>query len=84
MSLPSKREVVAAAEREMAPGVSPRQAVLIGFSAAEGRRLDPFGLVDSATLYRAELLWRDGMRISEAVAAARTERPRWTTRDDRA
>jgi hypothetical protein len=74
---PSRAAVIAAARREVRDGISPEMAVLIGYSAAAGERLNPEAFDDSAILLRAERLLDDGMRLGEAITEARENLVTW-------
>ena len=75
--LVDREELRAAAHRHYRPGISKRQAIVLGFAELTGQPLDPDAFDDSAILLRAERLLLDGVRIGEALAVARTELATW-------
>lgn len=72
-----REELRAAAHRHYQPGISKRQAIVLGYAELTGQPLDPFGFDDAAILLRAERLVLDGVGLGQALAVARAESVTW-------
>lgn len=77
MRTPTRGEVLEAARAELRPGIGPELALLIGWSAAAGQRLDPEERDGAATLLRAQRLMLGGTGLGEAITTARAELAAW-------
>lgn len=73
----TREALIEAARAELRPGLSRRQAIVIGFSALLGERLDPERFDDAALILRAERLLLEGLSVVDAVATARAEAVTW-------
>jgi len=69
--------IAAAARRLWRPGLSKLQAVICAVAELDGRPLDPEGFDDAAVILRCERLIREGVDVTEAIAAARRELTTW-------
>jgi hypothetical protein len=72
-----REELRVAARRHYRPGISPHQAIILGYAELAGCPLDPAGFDDSAVMLRAERLVLDDVPVGEALATARREAATW-------
>jgi hypothetical protein len=66
--------LLAAARRHLRPGISADQALVLAFAELTESPLDPWSFDDAAVLLRAERLLIEGVRVSDALDTARTEK----------
>lgn len=72
-----REELRVAARRHYRPGISPHQAILLGYAELIAAPLDPERFDDSAILLRAERLVLEDVPVGEALATARRELATW-------
>ena len=71
-------ELATAARPHLQRGITPEQAIILGFADLTGEPLDPHRADDAAVLLRAERLLRDCGSVRDALATAHNERATFT------